>query len=187
MRRAYPAVSDQAGPDRAKLLDAVVAVGAELDLKVVLRRIVSAAVDLVGASYGALGVMADDGPRIEELVHVGMDERMLASIGAQPTLAGVFGMPMDKPIRLPDIAPYPDDFGLPAGHPPMRSVLAVPIRVRGIVFGNLYLAEKTSGGEFTADDEQVAHALATAAGVAVQNARLYEGSRQREAWLGSAS
>jgi two-component system, NarL family, sensor histidine kinase DevS len=180
-------VSQQPTPHQAALLDAVAAVGDERDLTSALRRIVSAAVDLVGARYGALGVVAPDGHGLCELVHVGMDEATAESIGALPTLRGVLGVVLDEPIRLPDVTAHPRATGFPSNHPPMTSFLGVPIRIRDTMFGNLYLTEKRSGGEFTAEDERVVRALATSAGIVMENTRLYERSRQRERWLRAAS
>jgi len=180
-------VAENPGPDQARLLDAVVALGAELDLGAVLRRIVTAAVELVGARYGVLGVVAEDGPRFDELVQVGLDDGTVPAMGAFPTYCGVLDLAVDEPMRLADVAVHPHVSGFPPGHPRMRAFLAVPIRVRGTVFGNLYLTEKTTAAEFSAEDERIAHALATAAGIAVQNARLYERSRHRAEWLRAAS
>lgn len=170
-----------------RLLDAVLAVGAELELSAVLHRIVSAAVDLVDARYGALAVLAADGKRVDELVHVGLDEPTVAAIGALPTLCGVLGVVVEEPVRLPDITAHPRFTGFPPAHPRMRSFLGVPVRVRDAVFGNLYLTDKRTADDFTAEDETMVHALAAAAGIAVQNARLYEQSRRRQVWLEAAS
>jgi len=180
-------VPDQPTPSHGPLIDAVVAVGAEHDLRSVLRRIVSTAIDVVQARYGALGVVAKDGKGLDELVYVGMDQPTVDAIGALPTFCGVLGLLMEEPIRLADVSTHPRAAGFPPGHPRMGSFLGVPIRIRDTVFGNLYLTEKTTGDEFTAEDERVAYALATMAGIAVENARLYEESRQREAWLLAAS
>lgn len=167
------------------LLDAVLAVGGELELDSTLQRIVRAAVELVDARYGALGVL--DGPEagLVEFVHEGIDERTRARMGHLPQGHGVLGLLIEdpRPIRLPDITDHPASVGFPPNHPPMRSFLGVPIRVRDEVFGNLYLTEKRGGGEFTEDDEVVLRSLAAAAGVAVENARLFEQSRLRERWL----
>lgn len=171
----------------SRLLDAMVAIGAELDLDVVLRQIVLAAMDLVDARYGALGVLAQDGVRLDKLVHVGMDDRTVSAIGALPTFCGVLGLLIDEPVRVPDIAEHPRAAGFPIGHPRMSTFLGVPIRIQDSVFGNLYLTEKAGGREFTEDDEVVARALAGAAGTAVQRSRLYEETRQRESWLHAGS
>ncbi|HEY3002228.1 MAG TPA: GAF domain-containing protein [Kribbellaceae bacterium] len=178
---------DQQTLSHARLLDAVAAVGADLDLRPVLRRIVSAAIDLIDARYGAVGVLAEDGTGLDELVYVGMDQATADAIGKPPTLCGLLGLLMDEPIRLADVTTHPRAVGFPPVHPPMRSLLGVPIRVRDTVFGILYLTDKRSGNEFTADDERVALALATTAGIAVENARLFEQSRYREELLLAAS
>jgi signal transduction histidine kinase len=170
-----------------RLLDAVLAVGAELELNAVLHRIVSAAVDLVDARYGALAVLAAGGERVDELVQVGMDEPTVAAIGVLPTFCGVLGVAVEESIRLPDITAHPRFTGFPRDHPGMRSFLGVPVRVRDTVFGNLYLADKQTADEFTAEDETEVHALAAAAGIAMRNARLYEQSRRRQVWLEAAS
>lgn len=173
----------------ARLIDAVLAVGAELELPLVLRRIIEAAVDLVDAKYGALGVLSPGGGALQQLVHVGMDERTVRAIGALPTFCGVLGVLIEegRPVRLEDIGTHPKSLGFPPGHPTMHSFLGVPIRVRDTVYGNLYLADKTTAAGFTAHDERVATALAGAAGVAVQNARLFDQARLRESWLQAAS
>lgn len=181
---AYGQQTDQ---DYSRLLDAVLTAGSELRLGPLLRRIVSAAAELVGARYGAIGVLATDGLRLERLEHVGIDDRTAAAIGVLPTFCGVLGVVIDGPVRLADVSTHPRFVGFPKGHPYMRSFLGVPITVRGDVFGVLYVTEKRGAGEFTEQDEHVARVLATAAGVAVQNARLYEQSRRREAWLDATS
>ena len=165
------------------LFSAVVAVAAGLELGATLRRIVSAAVDLVDARYGALGVLGHDG-RVVEFVHVGVDQATAERIGPLPRGEGILGLLIDHPvpIRLQDLGTHPASAGFPPGHPTMRSFLGVPVRVRGEVFGNLYLTEKRGGAAFTADDERTVMALAAAAGVAIENARLYERTRQRERW-----
>jgi signal transduction histidine kinase len=149
-----------------------------------LRRIVEAAVDLVDAGYGALGVLDETGTRLAQFITVGIDESTHALIGDLPEGHGILGLLIldAKPLRLPDLREHPDSSGFPPHHPPMRSFLGVPVRVRGEVFGNLYLTEKR-GGDFTPDDEAVMRALAAAAGVAIENARLYGESRRRQRWL----
>lgn len=167
-----------------RLLDAVVMVASDLSLPDVLRRIVQSSCELVGARYGALGVV---GPHREltEFIYVGIEDELRQQIGDLPTGKGILGLLNDepRPLRLVDIAHHPQSYGLPANHPPMRTFLGVPIRVRGEVFGHLYLTEKTDGADFTEDDEQVVVALAAAAGVAVENARLFEQTHRREQWL----
>jgi signal transduction histidine kinase len=166
------------------LLEAVLAVSAGLELDVTLRQIVRAAMDLVDARYGALGVLGEDGT-LTEFVYEGIDAETAARIGPLPTGGGVLGVVIEegKPLRLPDIAAHPGSIGFPANHPPMRTFLGVPVRVRDQVFGRLYLTEKNGGLGFTEDDEVVVAALAGAAGIAVDNARLYDESRLRQRWL----
>ena len=170
------------------LLEAVIAIGSGLELEAMLRRIVEAAVDLVDARYGALGVIGED-RRLTEFIPVGLDADEISKIHHWPEGRGVLGLLIKEPhsLRLADIAGHPESSGFPEGHPAMRSFLGVPVRVRDRVFGNLYLAEKRGGGEFTEDDEAVLTALGAAAGVAVENARLYEEARRQERWLRASS
>jgi signal transduction histidine kinase len=170
------------------LLDAVVSIGGELDLETVLRRIVEAAVTLVDARYGALGVIGDDG-ELSQFVPVGVTEEEIAAIDEWPHGRGLLGLLIKEPqtLRLANIHDHPESHGFPEGHPPMHSFLGVPIRVRDEVFGNLYLTEKTEGRDFDEHDESIVTALATAAGIAVENARLYAETRQREIWLDASS
>lgn len=165
------------------LFSAVVAVAAGLELPATLRRIVQAATDLVDAQYGALGVLDADG-NLADFVHVGISPGAADEIGDLPQGRGILGLLTDHPvpIRLDRIGDHPKAVGFPAHHPPMGSFLGVPVRVRGEVFGNLYLTEKRGGKSFTSDDERTVMALAAAAAVAIENARLYEKSRRREAW-----
>jgi signal transduction histidine kinase len=171
-----------------RLLDAVVAIGAALDLQTVLRRIVEAATELVDAKYGALGVLGD-GDELAEFVTAGIDEETLAKIGPYPKGHGILGVLIKdpKPLRLHDISEHPLSYGFPPNHPPMRSFLGVPVRIRDEVFGNLYLTEKRSGEDFDDEDESVVVALAAAAGVAIENAKLYEDTHRRERWLRASS
>ena len=165
------------------LLDAVVGVAGGLELPATLRRIVDAAVRLVDAEYGALGVIGSD-RSLDQFVYTGIDETMRQRIGHLPEGHGILGLLIDspKPVRLHRISEHPASFGFPPNHPPMNTFLGVPVRVRDEVFGNLYLTEKR-GGDFTADDEAVVQALAAAAGVAIENARLFEQTRRRQRWL----
>ncbi|MFA1547904.1 GAF domain-containing sensor histidine kinase [Actinomadura chokoriensis] len=167
------------------LLEAVVSIGSELDLESVLRRITEAATTLVDARYGALGVISAEGERLVQFVTVGVSDEEIEAIGHWPHGHGILGLLIrePRPLRLPDLGEHPDSFGFPVNHPPMGTFLGVPIRVRDEVFGNLYLTEKAGGGEFEEEDEVVVTALATAAGVAIENARLYEETRRRERWL----
>jgi signal transduction histidine kinase len=175
----------QSAPPRQELLDAVLAIGSELDLQTVLRRIVEAAVGLVDAEFGALGVIALDGDGLSQFITVGIDAAGIAAIGPYPRGHGLLGelIRNPQPLLLDDLGQHPVSYGFPANHPPMSSFLGVPIRIRATVFGNLYLTEKRGGGPFDDEDEAVVAALAAAAGLAIANARLYDESRQRERWL----
>jgi GAF domain-containing protein len=166
------------------LLEAVLAVSSGLELDATLRQIVQAAVDLVDARYGALGVLGDDG-MLTKFVYVGINEATRKLIGPLPTGHGVLGVVIEdaEPLHLEDLSQHPASVGFPPHHPPMRTFLGVPIRARGEVFGRLYLTEKNSGPGFAPDDEVVLQALAGAAGIAVDNARLYEEARRRQRWL----
>ena len=166
------------------LLEAVVAIGSGLDLESTLRRIVETAVGLVDATYGALGVIGE-GKRLAEFIPVGLSEDQIARIHHWPEGRGLLGLLIDdpRPLRLADMAAHRASSGFPEGHPPMRGFLGVPVRVRDEVFGNLYLTNKRGGGEFTEDDEAVLVALGAAAGVAVENARLYDAARRQQRWI----
>ncbi|SEC62584.1 Histidine kinase-, DNA gyrase B-, and HSP90-like ATPase [Amycolatopsis tolypomycina] len=170
------------------LLDAVLAVASGLELDATLRRIVEAAMELGEAKYGALGVLAEDGS-LAEFVYVGIDDQTRRLIGDLPTGHGVLGVVIDeaKPLRMDEISAHPASVGFPAHHPPMHSFLGVPVRVRDEVFGRLYLTEKKNGEQFTDDDEVVVQALAAAAGIAIENAHLYEQARVRQQWLAATS
>lgn len=166
------------------LLDAVVAIGTDLDLRSTLERIVQAACQLVDASYGALGVIGPDRMLVEFINH-GIDPQEITKIGELPRGHGVLGLLIDEPqpIRLDDITRHPRAYGFPPNHPPMHSFLGVPVRIRDQVFGNLYLAEKRGGAQFDQDDEDIIVAVAVAAGAAIENARLYAQTRRRQRWL----
>src|SRR5215470_3890015 len=165
-------------------LAAVVAVGSNIELELLLRQIVQAAVTLVDARYGALGVIGEGG-RLAEFVPVGLSEEEIARIHHWPEGRGLLGelITDPRPLRLPDIPADPRSAGFPEGHPPMKTFLGAPVRVRDEVFGNLYLTEKEGGGEFDEEDEAVIAALGAAAGVAIGNARLYEEARRQQRWL----
>jgi signal transduction histidine kinase len=156
----------------------------DLDLTVVLRRIVEAARTLVKARYGALGVLSPSGDGFEELITVGLDEAQVASIREFPTGHGILGAVIDGPraIRLSDLGQDKRATGFPEGHPPMSSFLGVPVRVRDEVFGNIYLTD-SEAGRFSTDDEELVMALAATAGVVIDNARLFEQARRRQEWL----
>ena len=165
-----------AGPrSLRKLFRAVVAIGTDLDLTATLQRIVESATDLADAEYGALGVLDPTKTFLSEFLTVGIDAKSRAEIGELPKGHGILGLLIREPhaIRLPDLREHPDSFGFPPNHPPMRSFLGVPVMVRGEVFGNLYLTDKRSEDAFSDIDEELVVALASAAGVAIDNARLH--------------
>lgn len=169
-------------PDRMhSLLDAVMSLGRGLELPEVLRGIVQAAVALTDAQYGALGVVGDN-QQLSEFLSVGISGQLAARIGQTPCGRGILGELIDnpEPLRLTDLTQHPRSYGFPAHHPPMRTFLGVPVRVRDEIFGNLYLTEKRGGTGFDADDEAVLTTLSIAAGVAIDNARMYDESRRRE-------
>ena len=162
-----------------RLLDAVMAIGSELSLADALRRITETAADLVDAKYAALGVLDESRSRLSEFITVGLSDEETLRIGPRPEGHGILGLLIldPKPLRLPDLQLHPDSFGFPPGHPPMTSFLGVPIRLRGMVYGNLYLTDKADGQVFTDVDEELAVGLAAAAGLAIENARLNELAR----------
>jgi signal transduction histidine kinase len=165
-----------AGPQQLRrLLDGVLTIGSNLDLHSVLRTITVTAVELVGATYGALGVLDAGRTRLSEFITVGIDDAGRAAIGSLPDGHGILGLLIvdPKPLRLPDLREHPDRFGFPPNHPPMTSFLGVPIVVRDNVFGNLYMCDKEGGDVFTDVDEEMLVGLAAAAGVAIENARLH--------------
>ncbi|WP_405059966.1 GAF domain-containing protein [Kribbella sp. NBC_01505] len=166
------------------LLDAVVGISSDLDLNSTLDRIVTAACELAGARYGALGVVGPDGKKLARFITHGIDPEAIAAIGPYPEGHGILGLLIDRPepIRLADLSRHPASYGFPANHPPMQAFLGVPVRIRDHVFGNLYLTEKADGAEFTEDDEHAVTALAAAAGVVIDNARLYADTERRRRW-----
>jgi signal transduction histidine kinase len=163
-----------------RLLETGLVLAGELSLPVALQRIVELAAELTGASYGALGVLGRDG-RISEFVTTGVSAEERAAIGPIPAGRGILGVLIDdpRPLRLRDIAEDPRSVGFPANHPPMRSFLGVPVTARGRVYGNLYLTEKADGEDFDTDDERALVVLAAQAGVAIENAHLYEEAQDR--------
>jgi two-component system, NarL family, sensor histidine kinase DevS len=164
------------------LIEAGLALSAELDIEQVLGRIVELAVQLTNATYGALGVLGSD-IRIERFITVGLSDEERDAIGPPPTGHGILGVLIDAPhpIRLADLTSDPKSSGFPANHPPMRSFLGAPVRALGRVYGNIYLTDKRDADEFTVDDEAGLVVLATQAGVAIENARLYaEAQRAQE-------
>ncbi len=170
------------------LFSAIVSVAAGLELNSTLRRIVTNAVELVDASYGALGVLDEDG-NVQDFIHVGIPAEEAERIGDLPQGNGILGLLIDHPvpIRLPDLRQHSASIGFPNNHPVMATFLGVPVRVRGEVFGNLYLTEKRDGRYFTVEDERTVMALAAAAAVAIENARLFELAQQRERWQTAVS
>jgi signal transduction histidine kinase len=175
------------GRDRLDgLVEAMLVVTSGLDLDQTLQTIVRAATKLVDARYGALGIRGE-GCEIVDFVLEGMGEREMAAIGRVPQGIGVLGLLLDDPksIRLDDISKHPASVGFPANHPPMRTFLGVPVRIRDEIYGNLYLTEKSGGEPFTDDDEVLVEALAAAAGIAIDNARLYQQAQMRQAWIES--
>jgi signal transduction histidine kinase len=163
------------------LLEALLSLGRELDLLQVLRHIVETAMVLVDAEYGALGVLGE-GARLARFLPVGVTLEQVKAIGPLPSGHGVLGEVIrhPQPLRLRELADHPASCGFPANHPPMHSFLGAPVRVGDEVFGNLYLTEKRGGGEFDAEDEAMLATLAVAAGVAIDNARVYEETRRRQ-------
>lgn len=166
------------------LMGAIVSMTEDLSLQSVLERVAQSAAELVGARYAAIGVIGPD-QTLDHFITVGIDEEGVQLIGDLPLGHGVLGQLIREPnpLRLHDLHEHPMSAGFPEDHPPMKTFLGVPVRVRDAVFGHLYLTEKEGGEDFTVEDEELASALAAAAGVAIQNARLYEDSRHRQRWL----
>lgn len=163
-------------PDQLQaLLDAVLLIETDVELPAVLHHIVEVACSLADARYGALGIIDETGTGLSEFVTVGFDPETIEEIGHLPEGAGILGLLIldPNPIRLADLSQHPDSAGFPAGHPPMRSFLGVPLKVGDRVFGNLYLTEKLGAAEFSEADKELIGALASAAGIAVENARLH--------------
>ena len=165
--------------DPAKLrrvLEATLLVEADLDLPVLLRHVIDEALSMTNARYGAIGVLNEDRSALAEFVTVGLTPEEEKRIGARPVGRGVLGLLITDPktLRVSRIDTHPDSFGFPANHPPMSSFLGVPIKVRNEIYGNLYLTDKIGWSEFTTDDEALVGALAIAAGIAIENARLHQ-------------
>jgi signal transduction histidine kinase len=186
LRRVVTRAEDvAAGEERVRaLLDAVVAVGGNLDVHETLQRIVVAAARLADARYAALGVLNHTGEQLADFITHGVSDEERAGIGAPPRGHGILGLLITdpRPLRLHNLREHPEAFGFPDNHPRMTSFLGVPVRVRDHVFGNLYLTEKRGDGDFTIEDEQAMQALATTAGIAVENARLFEETQRRARW-----
>ena len=164
------------------IVDAGVALASELSLDAVLEKITEAAAELTGARYAALGVIDPSGQALEKFIVTGIDEETKDAIGDPPRGRGILGALIQdaKPLRLDDLAQDPRSVGFPANHPPMRTFLGVPILLRGVAYGNLYLTEKAEGAAFTEEDEELTTLLSTQAAVAIENARLYEAATR---WL----
>ena len=164
------------GPARLRaLLDAVLSVASDLDLSSVLDRIVRSAADLADANYAALGVLNESQTGLSDFLTVGIPSEEIAKIGNLPRGHGILGLLIvdPKPLRLPNLSEHPESYGFPPNHPPMSSFLGVPILLHNRVFGNLYLTDKRSAEEFSDIDEEVVTTLASAAGIAIENARLH--------------
>jgi signal transduction histidine kinase len=155
---------------------AVLMITADVELSDLLRDLVREARSLVGARYAALGVLNSTRTALEEFLTAGLTEVEEASIGARPTGRGVLGLLITEPapLRIANLEEDPDRYGFPPNHPPMTTFLGVPVRVRGEVYGNLYLTDKEGGAVFTDEDEALAEAFALAAGIAIENHRLHE-------------
>ncbi|MFD5746335.1 GAF domain-containing protein [Streptomyces sp. NPDC127033] len=182
LRAHLAAVERGTGESMRSLLEAVLAVGRELELPQVLRHIVEAATALVDAEYGALGVIGEDSTRLSQFLTTGVSEEQIRAIGPLPSGHGILGelIRHPEPLRLSELSEHPASYGFPPNHPPMHSFLGVPIKVGDKVFGNLYLTGKRGGKAFDGEDETVLLTLAMAAGEAIENARLYEMSRDRQ-------
>lgn len=170
-----------AGPEQLRrLLDAVMSLSSDLELPDVLRNLTETAVELVGARYGALGVLNDERTSLADFITVGIDGATIAEIGELPSGHGILGLLIlePKPLRLPDLHEHPDSFGFPPGHPPMTSFLGVPVLVRGLAYGNLYLTDKENGEVFTDVDVELTVALAAATAIAIEKAWLHRRVRE---------
>jgi GAF domain-containing protein len=169
--------------DRLRVLvDAGIALSSELSLDALLQRLVETAAELTGARYAALGVIDRTGQRLERFLTTGIDAETHRAIGELPHGRGILGVLIRdaRPLRLADLTADDRSAGFPPNHPPMTSFLGVPIILRGVAYGNLYLTEKAGGVEFTAEDEELTQLLGAQAAVAIENARLYETSTR---WL----
>ena len=165
-----------------RLIETGIAVTSELSLDALLQRLVEAAAQLTGAKYAALGVIDPSGRGLERFLTTGVDAETHERIGELPHGRGILGALIDdaEPLRLHDLMTDPRSVGFPPHHPPMRTFLGVPILLRGVAYGNLYLSEKQSGEDFTSEDEELVTLLAAQAAVAIENARLYESATR---WL----
>jgi signal transduction histidine kinase len=159
-----------------RVLEATLLIEADLELPALLRHVVEEARSMIGARYGALGVLNDDGTALTEFITVGLDPEQEKLIGPRPTGRGVLGLLIadPRPLRLGHLSDHAESYGFPANHPPMTSFLGVPIKVRDEVYGNLYLTDKVGWSEFTLDDVALVEALGLAAGIAIENTRLHQ-------------
>jgi signal transduction histidine kinase len=159
-----------------RLIDAVLMIEAAVELPLLLRHLIEEACSLVDARYGALGVLNEARTGLEPFITVGLADAQEQAIGARPTGRGVLGVLIADAtsLRLRDLGTHPDSYGFPAHHPPMKSFLGVPVRVRSVVYGNLYLTDKIGAEDFSDQDQALAEALAVAAGIAIENTRLHE-------------
>jgi len=179
-RAEQPAVAAIPEDRLRRLIEAGSTLVSELDVEAVLANLLEAACDITGARYAALGVLNEAGDALDRFLTVGIDEPTRAAIGDLPRGHGVLGVLITdpQPLRLSDVSEHPRSYGFPAGHPPMQTFLGVPLRLRGAVYGNLYMTEKASG-EFDEGDEAAAVLLAEWAGIAIENARLYQQATRR--------
>ncbi len=161
---------------RRALVEAGIAIGSELSLDAVLTRLVETAAELTGASYAALGVLGREGDRLEQFITFGLDDADRERIGNLPRGRGILGVLIHdaRTLRLHDLTADQRSVGFPPHHPPMRTFLGVPVELRDVAYGNLYLTEKTGGADFDTEDEEIVTLLAAQAAVAIENARLYE-------------
>jgi len=162
------------------LLEATMAIASDLSLESLLLRLVTTAAELTGARYAALGVIDRSGRQLERFLTTGVSEETHAAIGGPPRGRGILGALIDEatPLRLHDLSDDARSVGFPANHPPMHTFLGVPILLRGVAYGNLYLTEKADGEDFTDEDQEIVSLLAGQAAVAIENARLYEATTQ---------
>ena len=185
-----PAVVPESSPDLSdavlrRLLGAGRSLVAHLDLEGILRELLDIAIEVTGAQYAAIGVLDEERTGLERFVTSGIDEPTHRAIGDLPRGRGVLGVLIDdpRPLRLANVGDHPQSYGFPAAHPPMSTFLGVPVLIRERAWGNLYLTEKSGGGEFTTADEVAAVALAAWAGIGIENARLYQAAESRRTEL----
>ena len=163
-----------------RIIEAMLLIGADLDLPGILRQVIEEACSITGARYGAIGVLNSERSGLSEFITVGLDPDVEQRIGRRPKGLGILGLVIDhpEPIRIADLSAHPNRYGFPLDHPPMTSFLGAPIKVREEVYGNLYLTDKIGWSEFTNDDLVLLEALALSAGIAIENARLHESTKE---------